>query len=608
MFLVTGIGSKTPICTAPFPTCSRGNGFAMRAGGYSNTMPLASWALPSDSAWHDLGAEPYGPRFTHVKCGSLRQLPQSCDRENGVHHETLVGTAIAASEPFKIWSRESSQNVLDISGNPGRIYGGRPGSVNNDIYLYDYNGERVRLSLSGYFPYEYYYTLALPGDAIPNQLGAAPYVKMGQTFIIKNNVYFDPTRLWSRNHWFMITHGFTTPEKGTNYPRWTRTVVTCYCDTSSYTPEASRTTWIKDSFGNPLPFVVEERRETTTFVLEAIQRVRAGRFQIRYRGKSKVESRGYSFPSHYYHEYDQNHAPATTQLLTPVCGRSDSCDLNLDSFIAEEASRLRSHMQTTTVARTSETHTKAIQNVDSLESNWIENLNQGVGSPHDILGPLVRGYAAVKAGDAVTAMKSFASLYLAYKYQVAPNIRDAHDLKNSLVRQLELIAAQPATVRAAKVKYTDKHPFGGSITSTYTTQYHLTPRDSKFSRLWSGLERLGLTVDPANLWDLVPFSFVADWFINIGDLCEQVAAVNNALVTSEVRCRVDGTKFVWTIPHDLLLPYGIISCGELRLVNYHREVHMGLGTFDPIQINLTSSGLTKSQMTQGAALITNYIK
>lgn len=49
----------------------------------------------------------------------------------------------------------------------------------------------------------------------------------------------------------------------------------------------------------------------------------------------------------------------------------------------------------------------------------------------------------------------------------------------------------------------------------------ISPNDTKLVRLGSVMDSLGVNLNPAILWDVVPFSFVVDYFVGIGDWLER---------------------------------------------------------------------------------------
>lgn len=62
----------------------------------------------------------------------------------------------------------------------------------------------------------------------------------------------------------------------------------------------------------------------------------------------------------------------------------------------------------------------------------------------------------------------------------------------------------------------------------------ISPNDPEIVRLGAALDTLGVNMNPAILWDLVPFSFVVDYFVGIGDWLERFKRTNLNLSFSVV--------------------------------------------------------------------------
>lgn len=100
----------------------------------------------------------------------------------------------------------------------------------------------------------------------------------------------------------------------------------------------------------------------------------------------------------------------------------------------------------------------------------------------------------------------------------------------------------------------------------YSVYY--SPYDSKVTKVFKYLKDTDLYLDRSNSWDLVPFSFVVDWFLNVDTYLAQQDAVDyiklldiwNTIETTKLEKRVD------------LQSLGLLGVGETRLVNYEREV------------------------------------
>lgn len=78
----------------------------------------------------------------------------------------------------------------------------------------------------------------------------------------------------------------------------------------------------------------------------------------------------------------------------------------------------------------------------------------------------------------------------------------------------------PLGIRSKQVRITRKRWFAGAFT------YHL-PDSSEFggfSRMALEAEKLfGVIPDPADLWNLIPFSWTVDWFVNVGPILSNLS-------------------------------------------------------------------------------------
>lgn len=77
-----------------------------------------------------------------------------------------------------------------------------------------------------------------------------------------------------------------------------------------------------------------------------------------------------------------------------------------------------------------------------------------------------------------------------------------------------------------KYKYTLVDAFGNPINL----------KDKNLLRMGAYLDSLGVRLDPSILWDLVPFSFVVDWFLSVGDWLESFSRNNLNSVIEILDC------------------------------------------------------------------------
>ena len=193
----------------------------------------------------------------------------------------------------------------------------------------------------------------------------------------------------------------------------------------------------------------------------------------------------------------------------------------------------------------------AVQSVSVLDMNNIENSTQ-VLDPKGLLPPL-KDLLAIKKHPA----KGFASLYLWLKYAVKTSISDLEEVIENYYRLMDVLKnGQPAYM----VKYGTAFSSGKFMdiltTSRVNAKVAMSPQMrteiEKSQHLFSSL---GLDASIASMWDLVPFSFVVDWFAGVGDFLE---SCDYALFTRsrfKIHSVTTSAKFTVAIPfHRIGIP------------------------------------------------------
>lgn len=165
--------------------------------------------------------------------------------------------------------------------------------------------------------------------------------------------------------------------------------------------------------------------------------------------------------------------------------------------------------------------------------------------------------------------KSWASNWLEYKYGWMPLIYDAYGIAEHLASHSRSHA--PVFRARKRARDTQTSYVEGSTTiNTFTVRW-LKTIEKQASRevivyyqvdmsSVQSLSRLGLTDPAATMWELVPFSFVADWFLPIGNWlsmmnswvglihkgsCHTTVTRNHAFVHySGVSCRQEGPNTI----------------------------------------------------------------
>lgn len=122
----------------------------------------------------------------------------------------------------------------------------------------------------------------------------------------------------------------------------------------------------------------------------------------------------------------------------------------------------------------------------------------------------------------------FASGYLAYKYGAKPlasDVQEARRIANTYVGNLHHISTDlpPALYGSFKFKLPDQIPgIPGTLVLTTRTKMVLGSGPGAIMAAVLTLNDVGLLPTLARIWDLVPFSFVLDWFTNLGDRFEAI--------------------------------------------------------------------------------------
>lgn len=118
--------------------------------------------------------------------------------------------------------------------------------------------------------------------------------------------------------------------------------------------------------------------------------------------------------------------------------------------------------------------------------------------------------------------KAWASLYLSLHYGLKLTINDTKKIVEEVCQSYDHIG--PAKSQSSVVKEDQS----AHITSEYHLALYTDRYSSAFAKLYNWLLRYdSVPWDTQNLWDFIPFSFVLDWFIGVGDLLDQFDASNH---------------------------------------------------------------------------------
>lgn len=167
-------------------------------------------------------------------------------------------------------------------------------------------------------------------------------------------------------------------------------------------------------------------------------------------------------------------------------------------------------------------------------------------------------------------LKTASRLYLSWKYGVRLTVSDVLEMVGAVPRYLHSTSKQYRWTRAREsVTSTAIGSIGSVRRDIYHYKVYYDPIDTKLMSLVNQLWSVGLFPSLQNSWDLIPYSFVVDWF---ADVSEKLDAYDAATYWSTVRVlgALSSTKTIYEgLPASEVLPglrdcSGIISVSEYR--------------------------------------------
>jgi len=113
----------------------------------------------------------------------------------------------------------------------------------------------------------------------------------------------------------------------------------------------------------------------------------------------------------------------------------------------------------------------------------------------------------------------------------------------------------------------------GTFTETLVSEYKCTVKlwcELTNSRL-STAQQLGLTNPQLVAWELIPFSFVFDWFIHVGNYCQAISALDGVTVRRSLRSNVNDHTYVRSQPATSRVGGAVTYVNEARERNIHQR-------------------------------------
>lgn len=182
--------------------------------------------------------------------------------------------------------------------------------------------------------------------------------------------------------------------------------------------------------------------------------------------------------------------------------------------------------------------------------------------------------------------KAWASLWLSYRYGIRLTIQDTLELLNGI----EAAISQDGKYATCRGVSQDER------TVCHAKLYYAPKELTGIMRAIHALYDWDIMPTLENLWDLVPYSFVADWFLAIGDILDGIDSIGYTQTMNVFSC-VYSTKT--TLDGDSLGPLLGID-GNITITLYDRSTPEEPYQYIP---HFTGSLPSATNIVDGAALI-----
>lgn len=195
--------------------------------------------------------------------------------------------------------------------------------------------------------------------------------------------------------------------------------------------------------------------------------------------------------------------------------------------------------------------------------------------------------AALDASDA----------FLTAKYGWMPTSSDLQEIWHAMTKYVPITDRNGFRNTSARSIATAVVSPTETFTATQCIKLAIGVEDNLFITLLERLEYIGLFPSLNSLWDLVPYSFVLDWFIDLGDLLERVDT-RLRLLRLDIKYVTSSRKILRSkifLP-DAELPF----VGDVNWVSYHRWT----SSLCPVPpLSLQTNLLPVSHWLEGSALL-----
>lgn len=237
----------------------------------------------------------------------------------------------------------------------------------------------------------------------------------------------------------------------------------------------------------------------------------------------------------------------------------------------------------------------ALQSVSYIKMDNLENMTQ-LADPSGLLPP-IRDIMRIRTNPA----KGIASLYLWIKYAVNTSVADIIDVAENYLQIMSNLAAQYEVnyskygVSYAKIRFFDSDELHVILRSRVDFSSRLR---TAVERANNNLNFVGFGASSESLWNIIPFSFVVDWFTSFGDLLNDIDYNLFDANRYKIHHVVESAKFSTTLPFSTI-GINVENDSGFEFSYYYRRATRAL---PPMELSFGSSNPT-NHIFDGLALI-----
>lgn len=243
---------------------------------------------------------------------------------------------------------------------------------------------------------------------------------------------------------------------------------------------------------------------------------------------------------------------------------------------------------------------EAVENMALSNVNWLETFKD-LAEPLAAIRQLLKFFSGGWGWKSI--LRKLASLHLFWKYVIKTGILTATDI----AKLLKLLAANHGNVVKlicashmighGRSKDEETNDDGCKVAVEWFAKVVYGPDVSSLNAFLARISSLGLIPKVGDLWDLVPWSFVIDWLIPIGDYLYHLEEMSNVQQLPLLSCVIT-CKSTSQVKHSFKVN-NVMFDFDGKVVNYNRvaqttlpsDMWLGVRFRDPRKQILTATAL-----------------